>query len=128
MTRRLSLRLVKGRVRQRSWLSSTLNQFCAPWDPMFQHGIQNDQQLPHTSGQHHLCGVAQLGPATRILRRRSRVQHSLYGVNTRIFSDVAKEAARIAANQSAFERLYLLKAWEPELEAYEVFPVFATCK
>ena len=51
-----------------------------------------------------------------------------YGVNTRIFSDVAKEAARIAANQSAFERIYLLKAWEPELEAYEVFPVFATCK
>jgi hypothetical protein len=94
---------------------------------MFQHGIQHDQQLPHTSGQHHLCGVAQLGPATRILRRRSRVQHSLYGVNTRIFSDVAKEAARIAANQSAFERIYLLKAWEPELEAYEVFPVFATC-
>jgi len=51
-----------------------------------------------------------------------------YGVNTRIFSDVAKEAARIAANQSAFERIYPLIAWEPELEAYEVFPVFATCK
>ena len=46
----------------------------------------------------------------------------------KIFSDVAKEAARIAANQSAFERIYLLKALEPELEAYEVFPVFATCK
>jgi len=44
---------------------------------MFQHRIQNDQRLPHTSGQHHLCGVAQLGPAIRILRRRSRVQHSL---------------------------------------------------
>jgi hypothetical protein len=50
-----------------------------------------------------------------------------YGINTRKFSDVAKEAARIAATQSAFERIYLLKALEPELEAYEVFPVFAKC-
>jgi hypothetical protein len=74
------------------------------------------------------AGSHSSGPATRILRRRSRVQHSLYGVNTRIFSDVAKEAARIAANQSAFGRIYPLIAWEPELEAYEVFPVFATCK
>ncbi len=41
---------------------------------------------------------------------------------------MANEAARIAANKSAFERIYLVKAWEPELEAYKVFPVFATCK
>jgi hypothetical protein len=32
-----------------------------------------------------------------------------------MYSDVAKEAARIAENQSAFERIYLLKAWEPEI-------------
>lgn len=35
-----------------------------------------------------------------------------FGIKTRKFSDVAKEAARIAANQSAFERIYLLKALE----------------
>jgi len=45
----------------------------------------------------------------------------------RAVCDMVKEAARIAANQSAFERIYLLKALETELEVYEVFPVFAKC-
>jgi hypothetical protein len=46
----------------------------------------------------------------------------------RAVCDMVKDAARIAANQSAFERIYLLKALETELEVYEVFPVFAKCK
>jgi len=41
---------------------------------------------------------------------------------------VAKEAAQTVASQSGFERIYLLKALEPELEAYEVFPAFAKCE
>src|SRR6185503_11146051 len=57
---------------QLSWLSSTLNQFCAPGGPMFQHRIQHDQQLPHTSGQHHLLRLAR-GAQALVARTYDRI-------------------------------------------------------
>jgi hypothetical protein len=50
-----------------------------------------------------------------------------YGINFRKFQDVAKTASQIVSGQSRFERIYLLKALEPGLEAYEVFPNFEKC-
>jgi hypothetical protein len=94
---------------------------------MFQHRIQNDQQLPHTSVSTTFAGSHSSVRLLVYYGAAVACNTPWNGINTRIFSDVAKEAARIAANQSAFERIYLLKALEPELEAYEVFPVFATC-
>jgi len=50
-----------------------------------------------------------------------------YGFKYRTFCDVAAAAARVVASQSTFENIFLLKALEPELEAYEIFPVFSKC-
>ena len=50
------------------------------------------------------------------------------GFKYRKFSDVAEEAARMVAGQSSFEKIFLLKALEPQLEAYEVFPLLTRCR
>ncbi len=50
-----------------------------------------------------------------------------YDIKFRKFVDVAEKAAQLVADQSSFERIYLLKALEPGLEAYEVSPNFARC-
>lgn len=50
-----------------------------------------------------------------------------YGINYRNFSDVAKKAAQMVASQQGFEKIYLLKALESVLEAFEVFPTFTKC-
>ena len=39
-------------------LSSTLNQFCAPEGPMFEHRIQDNQQFPHAGRQGDLLCLA----------------------------------------------------------------------
>lgn len=50
-----------------------------------------------------------------------------YGFKFRKFYDVAAAAAPMVAKQSTFAKIYLLKALEPELEAYEIFPAFTKC-
>ena len=39
-------------------LSSTRNQFRAPWGPIFEHRIQNHQQFPHAGRQGDLLCLA----------------------------------------------------------------------
>lgn len=50
-----------------------------------------------------------------------------YGVNFRKFQDVAMAASQNVTGQSGFEKIYLLKALEPGLEVYEIFPAFERC-
>ena len=50
-----------------------------------------------------------------------------WGVETREFRDVATAAAEVVANQTCFERIYLLKALEPGLEVFEIFPNVVKC-
>jgi hypothetical protein len=50
------------------------------------------------------------------------------GPEFREFRDVAEAAASIVRGQSLFEKIYLLKALEPGLEAYEIFPEFVNCQ
>ena len=49
------------------------------------------------------------------------------GVETRDFADVAALAADSVREQATFEKIYLLNALEPELEAFELYPVCARC-
>ncbi len=49
------------------------------------------------------------------------------GVETRDFADVAAQAAAVIAGQTAFQKIYLLNALEPGLEAYEIAPACARC-
>jgi hypothetical protein len=49
------------------------------------------------------------------------------GVETRAFADVAAQAAAVVAGQTAFEKIYLLNALEPGLEAYEISPSCTQC-
>jgi hypothetical protein len=49
------------------------------------------------------------------------------GVDTREFADVAALAAQVVRGQDSFERIYLLKALEPGLEAYEIYPDCTRC-
>jgi hypothetical protein len=48
-------------------------------------------------------------------------------VDTREFGDVAAHAARVIRGQNAFEKIYLLQALEPGLEAYEIYPACVRC-
>jgi len=49
------------------------------------------------------------------------------GVETREFADVAAMAADAVRGQTAFEKIYLLNALEPGLEAFEIFPTCVRC-
>lgn len=49
------------------------------------------------------------------------------GVETREFADVAARAAGTVRGQKAFEKIYLLNALEPGLEAFEIFPACVRC-
>jgi hypothetical protein len=49
------------------------------------------------------------------------------GVETRDFADVAALAADAVRGQAAFEKIYLLNALEPGLEAFEIFPACVRC-
>jgi hypothetical protein len=49
------------------------------------------------------------------------------GVETREFADVAVAAAEVVRGQDAFEKIYLLNALEPELEAFEIYPTLTRC-
>jgi hypothetical protein len=48
-------------------------------------------------------------------------------VETRGFADVAVAAAEVVRGQDAFEKIYLLNALEPELEAFEIYPTLMRC-
>ncbi len=50
-----------------------------------------------------------------------------YGVHFREFRDVAVGAAQVVKSQSVYEKIYLLFALEPGLEAYEIWPNVAKC-
>jgi len=50
-----------------------------------------------------------------------------YGVEVRSFRQVAELAAEIVSRQASFEKIYLLNAIEPGLEAFEIFPNVTTC-
>ena len=49
------------------------------------------------------------------------------GVETREFADVAALAVEAVRVQTAFEKIYLLNALEPQLEVFEIFPGCARC-
>ncbi len=49
------------------------------------------------------------------------------GIETREFGDMAALTADVVRGQTAFEKVYLLNAVEPELEAYEIAPACARC-
>ncbi len=49
------------------------------------------------------------------------------GIETRDFVDVPRAAADAVRGQEAFERIYLLNALEPGLEAYEIYPNCVRC-
>lgn len=49
------------------------------------------------------------------------------GVETREFVDVAALAAQAVRGQDSFEKVYLLNALEPGLEAYEIYPECTRC-
>ena len=49
------------------------------------------------------------------------------GMDTREFADVAALAAHAVRGQTAFEKIYLLNALEPGLEAFEIFPACVRC-
>ena len=49
------------------------------------------------------------------------------GVETLEFVDIAERAAGVVRAQTAFEKIYLLNALEPGLEAFEIFPTCARC-
>jgi hypothetical protein len=44
------------------------------------------------------------------------------GIETREFADVAAVAAAVVRGQTAFEKIYLLKALELELDVFEIYP------
>jgi hypothetical protein len=49
------------------------------------------------------------------------------GIETREFADLAALAAEVVCGQNAFERIYLLNALEPGLEAFEIYPTLTRC-
>jgi hypothetical protein len=49
------------------------------------------------------------------------------GVDARDFADVAALAADVVRGQTAYDRIYLLNALEPGLEAYEISPGCVRC-
>ncbi len=49
------------------------------------------------------------------------------GIQTRDFADAAARAAAVVAGQTAFEKIYLLNALEPGLEAFEIYPTCVRC-
>ena len=49
------------------------------------------------------------------------------GIETREFADVGRAAADAVRGQEAFEKIYLLNALEPAVEAYEIYPNFVRC-
>ena len=49
------------------------------------------------------------------------------GMETREFADVAALAAHAVRGQTALEKIYLLNALEPGLEAFEIFPACVWC-
>ena len=49
------------------------------------------------------------------------------GVETREFSDVAARSAEVVHGQNAFEKIYLLSALQPGLEAFEIYPTLTRC-
>ena len=49
------------------------------------------------------------------------------GMDTREFADVAALAAHAVRGQTALEKIYLLNALEPGLEAFEIFPACVWC-
>jgi hypothetical protein len=49
------------------------------------------------------------------------------GARIHEFQDVAEAAARMAAGQKTFERIYLLSVLNPGPQAYEIFPRFLKC-
>jgi hypothetical protein len=48
-----------------------------------------------------------------------------YGIRYREFSDVAQAGAEMVKGQTRFERIYLFKALEPDLEVFEIYPSFS---
>ena len=50
------------------------------------------------------------------------------GADLREFHEVAEFAAQAVRNQNRFERIYLLNALEPGLQAFEIFPALAECQ
>jgi hypothetical protein len=50
------------------------------------------------------------------------------GVETLEFADVAAWAAETVREQTAFEKIYLLNALQPGLEAFEIFPAWVPCR
>lgn len=51
-----------------------------------------------------------------------------FGVKVREFRDVAELAARAVQGQTRFERIYLLNALTPGLQAFEIFPALVECR
>lgn len=52
-----------------------------------------------------------------------------YGTETRGFKDVAAAAGEVLAGKCLiFEKIYLLQALEPDLQAFEVYPDFLKCQ
>ena len=49
------------------------------------------------------------------------------GVETREFANMATLAAKAVAGQNTFEKIYLLNALHPGLEAYEIYPGCVQC-
>jgi hypothetical protein len=49
------------------------------------------------------------------------------GVETREFADVARLAAEAVRGQTPFDKIYVLHALEPELEAFEIYPTCTRC-
>lgn len=49
------------------------------------------------------------------------------GVEMREFADMAALAAEVVRGQNAFEKIYLLNALEPGLEAFEIYPACIRC-
>jgi hypothetical protein len=50
-----------------------------------------------------------------------------FGIETREFADVAALAVEAIHGQNAFEKIYLLNALEPGLEAFEIYPALTRC-
>lgn len=68
-------------------------------------------------------------PTRLIIYYGKAVMHNTpyLGVKTREFADVAALAADAVCGQTAFEKIYVLSALEPGLEAFEIFPGCARC-
>jgi hypothetical protein len=50
------------------------------------------------------------------------------GAALREFHEVAQLAGQAVRGQNRFERIYLLNALEPGLQAFEIFPARAECR